>query len=129
MTRVEAGITPDRQWNALGEIVSAVLDRVMPVLGDRPLTFDVPDTLQLARFDAGLLDQALDVDEDQVGLLREQATLEGIAAVSPELRERARDQPSDGMAPVQCGVRVLEDDLERADLLPGRAGSPAHHRR
>src|SRR5438067_1308415 len=68
MTRLEAGITPDRQWNALGEIVSAVLDRVMPVLGDRPLTFDVPDTLQLARFDAGLLDQALSNVLENVGV-------------------------------------------------------------
>src|SRR5207253_305534 len=68
MTRLEAGITPDRQWNALGEIVSAVLDRVMPVLGDRPLTFDVPDTLQLARFDAGLLDQALSNVLENVGI-------------------------------------------------------------
>ena len=59
ITRLEAGIAPDRQWNALGEIVSAVLDRVAPVLGDRPVTFDVPDTLPLMRFDAGLLDQAL----------------------------------------------------------------------
>jgi two-component system, OmpR family, sensor histidine kinase KdpD len=59
LTRLEAGIVPDRQWNALGEIVSAVLDRFSLVLGDRPVTFDVPDTLPLARFDAGLLDQAL----------------------------------------------------------------------
>lgn len=59
MTRLEAGIVPDRQVNALSEIVSAVLDRVGPVLGDRPVAFDVPDTLPLARFDAGLLDQAL----------------------------------------------------------------------
>ena len=59
MSRLEAGITPDRQWNALGEIASAVLDRLNPVLGDRPVTFDVPDTLPLARFDAGLLEQAL----------------------------------------------------------------------
>jgi two-component system, OmpR family, sensor histidine kinase KdpD len=59
MTRLEAGITPDRQWNALGEIASAVLDRFTLVLGDRPVSFDVPDTLPLARFDAGLLDQAL----------------------------------------------------------------------
>jgi K+-sensing histidine kinase KdpD len=59
MSRLEAGIRPDRQWNALGEIASAVLDRLSAVLGDRPVTFDVPDTLPLARFDAGLLDQAL----------------------------------------------------------------------
>ena len=59
MSRLEAGITPDRQWNALGEIASAVLDRLSGVLGERPVNFDVPDTLPLARFDAGLLDQAL----------------------------------------------------------------------
>jgi two-component system, OmpR family, sensor histidine kinase KdpD len=59
MSRLESGITPDPQWNALGEIVSAVLDRTTPILDDRPVDFDVPDTLPLARFDAGLLDQAL----------------------------------------------------------------------
>ncbi len=68
MTRLEAGITPDRQWNALGEIVSAVLDRCGPVMGDRPVTFDVPDTLPLARFDAGLLDQALSNLLENVGM-------------------------------------------------------------
>jgi two-component system sensor histidine kinase KdpD len=67
MTRLEAGITPDPQWNALGEIVAAVLDRISPVLGDRPITFDVPDTLPLARFDAGLLDQALSNILENVG--------------------------------------------------------------
>lgn len=67
MTRLEAGIKPDRQWNALGEIVSAVLDRCGPVIGDRPVTFDVPDTLPLARFDAGLLDQALSNLLENVG--------------------------------------------------------------
>jgi two-component system sensor histidine kinase KdpD len=68
MTRLEAGITPDRQWNALGEIVSAVLDRVSPILGERPVTYDVPDTLPLARFDAGLLDQALSNLLENVGV-------------------------------------------------------------
>jgi K+-sensing histidine kinase KdpD len=68
MTRLEAGITPDRQWNALGEIVSAVLDRVNPILGERPVTYDVPDTLPLARFDAGLLDQALSNVLENVGV-------------------------------------------------------------
>jgi two-component system sensor histidine kinase KdpD len=68
MTRLEAGIAPDRQWNAVGEIVSAVLDRCGPVLGDRPVTFDVPDTLPLARFDAGLLEQALTNLLENVGV-------------------------------------------------------------
>jgi two-component system sensor histidine kinase KdpD len=68
MTRLESGIAPDPQWNALGEIAAAVLDRLGPVLGDRPVTFDVPDTLPLARFDAGLLDQALSNVLENVGV-------------------------------------------------------------
>jgi two-component system sensor histidine kinase KdpD len=68
LTRLEAGITPNREWNALGEIVSAVLDRLSPILGDRPVTFDVPDTLPLARFDAGLVDQALSNVLENVGV-------------------------------------------------------------
>jgi two-component system sensor histidine kinase KdpD len=68
MSRLESGITPDPQWNALGEIVAAVLDRTSPVLADRPVAFDVPDTLPLARFDAGLLDQALSNVLENVGM-------------------------------------------------------------
>jgi K+-sensing histidine kinase KdpD len=59
LSRLEAGVSPNRQWNALDEVVSAALDRSGQVLGERPITFDVPDNLPLARFDAGLLVQAL----------------------------------------------------------------------
>jgi two-component system sensor histidine kinase KdpD len=48
--------------------VSAVLDRVGPLLSDRPVAFDVPDTLPLVRFDAGLLDQALSNILENVGV-------------------------------------------------------------
>ncbi|MBV9582268.1 MAG: PAS domain-containing sensor histidine kinase [Chloroflexi bacterium] len=68
MSRLESGITPDPQWNALGEIVAAVLDRSTPILADRPVSFDVPDTLPLARFDAGLLDQVLSNVIENVGM-------------------------------------------------------------
>jgi two-component system, OmpR family, sensor histidine kinase KdpD len=68
MTRLEAGIAPDPQWNALGEIVAAVLDRTGPILGERPISFDIPDTLPLARFDAGLLGQALTNVLENVGV-------------------------------------------------------------
>lgn len=68
VTRLEGGIAPDRQWNALGEIAVAALDRLSPILGDRPVTFDVPDTLPLARFDASLLDQALRNVLENVGV-------------------------------------------------------------
>jgi K+-sensing histidine kinase KdpD len=52
----------------VGEIVAAVLDRCAPILGERPVTFDVPDTLPLARFDAGLLEQALTNVVENVGV-------------------------------------------------------------
>jgi two-component system sensor histidine kinase KdpD len=68
ISRLEAGIAPDRQWNALDEVVSAVLDRVGPVLGERVISFDIPDNLPLVRFDAGLLDQALSNILENVGI-------------------------------------------------------------
>ena len=57
--RIEAGVRPVPTLNAPGEIVSAILDRRLPLLGSRPIRFDVPDTLPLLCFDAGLLEQAV----------------------------------------------------------------------
>jgi two-component system sensor histidine kinase KdpD len=59
LNRLEATAAPQREWNALGEVASAALDRVAPLLGDRPVQFAIPDTLPLMQFDAWLLDQAL----------------------------------------------------------------------
>jgi two-component system sensor histidine kinase KdpD len=71
LLRLEHGVVPTYEWNALAEIASAVLDRCTPLLGDRPVEFNVPDTLPLVRFDAILLDQALT------------ALLENVAAHTP----------------------------------------------
>jgi two-component system sensor histidine kinase KdpD len=68
LSRFQAGVRPDRQWNALDEVVSAALDRCGPVLGERPITFDVPDDLPLVRLDAGLLAQALTNVLENVGV-------------------------------------------------------------
>jgi K+-sensing histidine kinase KdpD len=57
--RIEAGIQPNRTLNAPGEVVSAILDRRMPVLAGWNISFDVPDTLPLVCFDPALLEQAL----------------------------------------------------------------------
>jgi K+-sensing histidine kinase KdpD len=57
--RIEAGVRPNPSLNAPGEVVSAILDRHMPVLTGREITFDVPDTLPLVWFDVSLLEQAL----------------------------------------------------------------------
>lgn len=59
LTRLEANPALNLEWNALGDVAAAVLDRSLPILGGRSILFDIPDTLPLARFDAGLLDQAL----------------------------------------------------------------------
>jgi two-component system sensor histidine kinase KdpD len=103
MTRLEAGITPDPQWNALGEIVAAVLDRTGAVLGERAISFDVPDTLPLARFDAGLLDQALS------------NVLENVAAHTP---------PG---TPVAIVGRI-EDGTVRVEVSDGGPGIPMESR-
>jgi two-component system sensor histidine kinase KdpD len=59
LNRLERSVAPQREWNALGEVASAVLDRTAPLFGNRPLQFTIPDTLPLMQFDAWLLDQAL----------------------------------------------------------------------
>jgi K+-sensing histidine kinase KdpD len=57
--RIEAGVQPNRTLNAPGEVVSAILDRRMPVLAGRKISFDVPDTLPLVCFDPALLEQSV----------------------------------------------------------------------
>ncbi|MBV8720113.1 MAG: PAS domain-containing sensor histidine kinase [Chloroflexi bacterium] len=59
LSRVEAGVRPNRTLNAPGEVVSAILDRYLLALDGREISFDVPDTLPLVSFDASLLQQAL----------------------------------------------------------------------
>src|SRR5690348_9742819 len=61
LRQLEHGFKPQLEWNAPGEIVSAVLDRSLPALGSRPVTFAVANDLPLVRMDALLLDQALSV--------------------------------------------------------------------
>ena len=121
VTRLEGGIVPDLQWNALGEIVSAALDRVTPVLGDRPVTFDVPDTLPLARFDAGLLDQALSNVLENVGVHTPPGSpLEIVGRVAGGT---VRVEVSDGGPgiPVSERMRVL-DKFERLDNVGAGTG-------
>ncbi|HEX4942942.1 MAG TPA: DUF4118 domain-containing protein [Usitatibacteraceae bacterium] len=60
MTRLEAGaITLDRDWAAIAEIASTVLERLSERLSDHRLLVEVADDLPLVRVDAGLIDQAL----------------------------------------------------------------------
>jgi two-component system sensor histidine kinase KdpD len=69
--RLESAPPTRPDWNDLGEVVWAALERCRPLLGDRPVTFAIPDDLPAAYFDAGLLDQAVT------------ALLENVAAHTP----------------------------------------------
>ena len=84
LKRLEGGVVPARDWNAVSEVVSTVLDRCAPLLGDRPLRYDVPDTLPLARFDAVLLGRALT------------SLLENVAAHTPPGTAYAVEACADG---------------------------------
>jgi two-component system sensor histidine kinase KdpD len=68
LSRLEAGIVPNLQWNSVDDVISASLDHSTAILGERPVTFDPPSTLPLARFDPGLLDRALTNVLDNVGV-------------------------------------------------------------
>jgi len=59
LRRLENGVNPRWELSSPGEVASAVLDRCLPLLGDRPVRFVVADGLPSVRVDAGLLDQAL----------------------------------------------------------------------
>jgi K+-sensing histidine kinase KdpD len=59
LSRLEAGIAANAEWNSADEVIGASLEHVFGSLSSRPISVDVPTTLPLARFDASLLDQAL----------------------------------------------------------------------
>jgi two-component system sensor histidine kinase KdpD len=57
LSRIEAGaLRPQVEALDLRDVVEPVIDRLRPMLGDRPVTIDLPDTLPPVRADAVLLD-------------------------------------------------------------------------
>jgi len=68
LSRLQAGIVAAPEWNALDDVVSSVVDRSTAALGDRPIQFNVPNTLPLVQLDAHLLDQALTALLDNVSV-------------------------------------------------------------
>jgi two-component system sensor histidine kinase KdpD len=57
LSRIEAGsLRPDLEPLVLGDAVGAVVDRLQPILGDRPIHMDIADELPPVRADAVLLD-------------------------------------------------------------------------
>jgi two-component system sensor histidine kinase KdpD len=57
LSRIEAGaLRPDLEALDLRDVVERAVDRLRPMLGDRPVTIDLPDELPPVRSDAVLLD-------------------------------------------------------------------------
>jgi two-component system sensor histidine kinase KdpD len=60
LSRIEAGsLQPDLEPLVLADAVAPVVDRLRPILGDRPITISIPDELPPVRADAVLLDGLL----------------------------------------------------------------------
>lgn len=58
MTRLDAGaVEPKKEWQPVEETVGAALERVEGVLGDRPVTTNLPADLPLVPYDSILLQQ------------------------------------------------------------------------
>lgn len=116
LSRLE-NVPPIRsELNDVGEVVWAAVDRCLPQLGNRPITFAVPEELPLVQFDARLLDQAVT------------ALLENIVAHtpsgSPVWIEGAVDGGDLRIAISDAGPGIPEADRERVfvkyERLDGR---------
>jgi two-component system sensor histidine kinase KdpD len=103
LRRLENGLVP--QWERItpAEVISAALDRCLPALGTRPVTFEVAEDLPAVRMDAALFDQALT------------ALLENVAVHTP----------SD--TPVVIAGGLCDGDL-RVSVSDGGLGVPSEAR-
>jgi two-component system, OmpR family, sensor histidine kinase KdpD len=57
--QLDAGVAPRLEATDVSDVVSAALDRLMPLLEGRTISFDVPDTLPPVRCDAALVQKVL----------------------------------------------------------------------
>jgi two-component system sensor histidine kinase KdpD len=109
LSRVEAGaLRPESDALDLGDVVGPVVDRLRPVLGDRPVTVEVPADLPPVRGDAVLLDGLLAI------------LVENVARHAPppaRLEVRARLIEGGRVAPVVEGAEWLAPVAEGAEWL------------
>jgi two-component system sensor histidine kinase KdpD len=60
MTRLEAGVHIEKEWQSLEEVMGSALNRLEARLLDHPLTTSLPPELPLIPFDSLLIEQVLD---------------------------------------------------------------------
>ena len=100
MTRLEAGaLEVKRSWHTLEEVVGAALQRIEPLLGDRPLHVQIPPDLPLVAVDDVLLEQVV------------------FNLVENALKHAPGAQPID----IEARSRGREVELSIADRGPGLA--------
>ena len=59
-SRIEAGaLTPDKRPQDVAELIDAVVRRVRPLLGNRPLHLDIPDALPAVAYDYTQIDRVV----------------------------------------------------------------------
>ncbi len=59
MTRLEAGVRIEKEWQSLEEVIGIALNRLEKRLQDHPLTASLPPNLPLLPFDSLLIEQVL----------------------------------------------------------------------
>lgn len=59
MTRLESGVSVEKEWQPLEEVVGTTMLRLERLVGKRPLTIYLPDDLPLVPIDAVLIEQVL----------------------------------------------------------------------
>jgi two-component system, OmpR family, sensor histidine kinase KdpD len=106
MTRLEAGgITLERDWDSIAEIVGPVLARLRERLTAHRVVLELPDDLPLVRMDAALIDQVL------ANLLENAARHTPAGTV---VRVRARRDPQELVVSVEdYGPGLRAADIER----------------
>ncbi len=121
LNRLERSAAPQREWNALGEVASAALDRVAPLLGSHVLQFTIPDTLPLMQFDAWLLDQALGNLLENAALHTPPGTSVSVAAQLNGADLRVVVADTGPGIPAGASERIFEK-FERLDATSAGAG-------
>lgn len=122
LTRIEAGVRPYRTLNAPGEVVSAILDRYMPVLNGREITFDVPDTLPLVFFDVSLLQQTLGNLLDNVAAHTPPGTHVSITGRIDELAQLRLEVADSGLGVAPADRERIFRKFERLHVQRAGAG-------
>jgi len=122
LRRLQNGLTPQYELTSLAEVASAVLDRCLPLLGSRPVHFDIDDDLPPVRMDPGLVEQALSVLIENVAVHTPPNTALTIEGAVCGLDARLTVSDAGPGIPLQERQRIFDKYERLQPTLPGGAG-------